>query len=114
MGFVGLCAAHHMMSAEVNNFVSLCAALLQEDNPLALSVLDPTTGDILEHCQLWRNPQYKVTWDTLYTNELGLLCRGISSGESPSTKRVAGTNTSFALTTMTFRQTRERKYDIPW
>ncbi len=52
MGFVGLCAMHHMMSAEITNFAALCSALLQEDNPLALSVLNPTTGNVLEHCQL--------------------------------------------------------------
>jgi hypothetical protein len=73
MGFAGLCATHHMASAKVNNFAALCSALSQEDNPLALSVLDPTTGNILEHCQLRHNPCYKATWDTLYANELGHL-----------------------------------------
>jgi hypothetical protein len=97
MGFAGLCAAHHMTSVEVNNFASLFAALLQEDNLLALSILDPTTVDILEHCQLWRNPWYEATWDTLYANELGHLCQGIGSGESPSAKRVAGTNPFFHI-----------------
>jgi hypothetical protein len=97
MGFAGLCAAHHIMSVEENNFVTLCSALSQEDNPLALSVFDPTTGIILEHCQLRRNPRDKATWDTLYANELGHLCQGISSGESPSAKRVAGTNTVFCI-----------------
>jgi hypothetical protein len=40
---------HHMTTAETTNFAPLCSALLHEDNPLALSVLDPTTGNILEH-----------------------------------------------------------------
>jgi hypothetical protein len=82
---------HHMRSVETTNFAALCSALLHKDKPLALSVLDPTTGNVLEHCQLQRNPWYKATWDTLYPNELGHLCQGISSGESPSTKHVAST-----------------------
>jgi hypothetical protein len=40
MGFVGLCAIHHMTMAETSNFAALCSALLHKDNPLALSVLD--------------------------------------------------------------------------
>jgi hypothetical protein len=52
MEFAGLCAIHHMSMAETSNFAALCSALLHEDNPLALSVLDPTTGDMLEHRQL--------------------------------------------------------------
>ncbi len=52
VGFVGLCAIHHMMTAETSNFAALYSALLHEDNLLALSVLDPTTGNMLEHCQL--------------------------------------------------------------
>jgi hypothetical protein len=93
MGFAGLCAIHHMTMAETSNFAALCSALLHQDNPLALSVLGPTTGNMLEHCQLWRDPWYKTTWDTLYSNELGCLCKGIGLGEIPNSKRVAGTNT---------------------
>ncbi len=52
MGFADLCTIHHMPTAETSNFAALCSALLHEDNPLALSVLDPTTGNMLEHCQL--------------------------------------------------------------
>jgi hypothetical protein len=36
----------------------------------ALLVLDPFTGKFLEHLQLRRDPRYKATWDTSYTNEL--------------------------------------------
>ncbi len=86
-----------MMTAETSNFAALCSALLLEDNPLALSVLDPTTGNMLEHCQLQCNPRYKTTWDTLHSNELGLLCQGIGSGKTPNSKRVAGTNTFFCI-----------------
>jgi hypothetical protein len=87
----------HMTTAETTNFAALCSALLHEDNPLALSVLDPTTSNMLEHCQLRRDPWYKTTWDTLYANELGRLCQGIGSGEAPSSKRSASTNTFFCI-----------------
>ncbi len=97
MGFAGLCAIHHMMTAETSNFAALCSALLHKDNPLALSVLNSTTGNMLEHCQLQRDPWYKMTWDTLYSNELDRLCQGISSREAPNSKCVAGTNTFFYI-----------------
>ncbi len=97
MGFGGLCAIHHMTTAETSNFAAVCSALLYKDNPLALSVLDPTTSNMPEHCQLQHDPWYKMTWDTLYSNELGLLCQGICSGKAPNSKRVAGTNTFFHI-----------------
>ncbi len=97
MGFAGLCAIHHMTTAETSNFVVLCSALLHKDNPLALSVLDPTTSGMLEHCQLQRAPWCKTMWDTLYSNELGRLCQGIGSGKAPNSKLVAGTNTFFCI-----------------
>ena len=67
------------------------------DIPVALSVLDPSTGKFLEHCQLRWDPRYKATWDTSYANELGRLCQGIGSGTTPDYKRVAGTNTFFII-----------------
>jgi hypothetical protein len=65
--------------------------------PEALLVLDTSTGEFLEHCQLRRDPRYKATWDTSYANELGRLCQGIGSGTTPKSKRVAGTNTFFLI-----------------
>jgi len=65
--------------------------------PEALSVLDPSTGEFLEHRQLRRNPRYKTTWDTPCANELGRLCQGIGSGTTPTFKRVAGTNAFFLI-----------------
>jgi hypothetical protein len=56
VGFAGLCTIHHMLMAETSNFDALCSALLHKDNPLALSVLDPTTGNMLEHSQLQCDP----------------------------------------------------------
>jgi hypothetical protein len=96
----GVCwPLHHALhDASGNN--QLCRYLLypsHEDNPLALLVLNPTTGDMLEHCQLQRNPWYKTTWDTLYANKLGRLCQGIGSREASSSKLVAGTNTFFCI-----------------
>jgi hypothetical protein len=63
----------------------------------ALSVLDPSTGKFLKHCQLLHDPHYKATWDTFYANELGWLCQGIGMVPSPNTKQVAGTNTFFLV-----------------
>ncbi len=97
MGFAGLCAIHYMSTAGTSNFATLCSALLHKDNPLALLVFNPATRDMLEHHQLRRDPRYKMTWDTLYSNELGCLCQGINSGEAPSSKCVAGTNTFFSI-----------------
>jgi hypothetical protein len=97
MGFACLCTVHHMMTAETTNFAALCSALLHKDSPLALSALDPTTGNILEHCQLCHDPWYKTTWDTSYANELDPLCQGISSEETPNSKHVASTNTFFCI-----------------
>ena len=88
MGFAGLCRAHAMTTPEVQNFALLCRAL---------SVLDPTTGEFLEHRQLRRDPKYKPVWDKSYSNELGRLCQGIGTGASPTSKRVEGTNTFFLI-----------------
>jgi hypothetical protein len=49
---------------------------------------------MLEHRQLRRHPEYKETWDTSYSNELGRLCQGIGTDTAdPTQKRVEGTNT---------------------
>jgi hypothetical protein len=95
IGFAGLCRA--MPATEVSGFAGLCQALSLLDVPKALSVLDSSTGEFLEHCQLRRDPRYKATWDTSYANELGQLCQGIGSGTTPSSKQVAGTNNFFLI-----------------
>jgi hypothetical protein len=61
LGFVGLCTMHHMTTAETTSFAAFYSALLQDKKLLALSVLDPTTGNMLEHCQVQRDPWYKTT-----------------------------------------------------
>jgi len=58
-GFAGLCRA--MPATEVSGFAGLCQALSLLDVPKALSVLDSSTGEFLEHCQLHRDPRYKAT-----------------------------------------------------
>ncbi len=52
LGFAGLCTMNHMTTAETTNFAALCSEFLHKDNPLALSILDPTTNNMLEHRQL--------------------------------------------------------------
>jgi hypothetical protein len=52
LGFAGLCQAFSMSPKEANGFAYLCAALEKVDSPSVLSVLDPTTGEFLEHRQL--------------------------------------------------------------
>jgi hypothetical protein len=86
-----------MPATEVSGLAGLCQALSLLDVPAALSVLDSSTGEFLEHCQLRLDPRYKATWDTSYANELGRLCQGIDSGTTPSSKQVAGTNTFFLI-----------------
>ncbi len=82
-----------LMPKEADGFAYLYAVLEKVDSPSALSILDPTTGDFLEHCQLCYDPHYKTTWDTSYANELGCLCQGIGFGPTPNSQRVAGTDT---------------------
>ena len=93
VSFAGLCRA--MPPTEVAGFTGLCQSLSMLDIPVALSVLDPSTGKFLEHCQLRQDPSYKATWDTSYANELGRLHKGIGSGTTPDSKQVADTNTFF-------------------
>jgi hypothetical protein len=62
--------------------------------PIAAPVLDAKTGQLLEHRQLRKHPEYKDIWDTSYSNELGRLCQGVgTNNDDPSTKRVEGTDT---------------------
>jgi hypothetical protein len=87
LAFAGICEVFDMKPAEVEGFTYLCKALTLEDGPesSALSVLDPATGEFLEHRQLRQDRCYKATWDTLYANELGRLCQGIGLGNTRTT-----------------------------
>ncbi len=86
-----------MTPKEVDGFAYLCKALTKVDSPAALSVLNPATGEFLEHRQLGHDPRYKTTWHRSYSNELGRLCQGISTGVKPGTKHVVGINTFFRI-----------------
>jgi hypothetical protein len=68
--FAGLCEALAMTPKEVNGFANLCKSIDNLDIPSALSVLDPATGEFLQHCQLCWDPCYKSKWDTSYANKL--------------------------------------------
>jgi hypothetical protein len=59
LGFAGLCEAFSMSSKEVNGFANLCSSLEKIDHfdPSAFSVLDPVTGELLEHHQLCCDPR---------------------------------------------------------
>ena len=62
--------------------------------PLALSVLDTKTGELLEHSALHRHPCLSKTWNTSYSNELRRLCQRIGTNPmDPTKKQVNGTNT---------------------
>jgi hypothetical protein len=52
-----------MQPAEIDRFAYLCQALTLVGGPEALSVLNPSTGKLLKHCQLRHDPHYKATWD---------------------------------------------------
>ena len=94
-GFAGLCQAYKLDPKEVEGFANLCKSIDNTDcmDMSALSVLDPSTGNRLEHRQLRRDPRYKATWDTSCSNELGRLCQGIGEGSTPTKQRIAGTDT---------------------
>jgi hypothetical protein len=57
--FAGLCRKKPSM--EFSEFAGLCQSLSTLDIPVALSVLDPSTGKFLEHCQLHQDPCCKAT-----------------------------------------------------
>jgi hypothetical protein len=103
-----------MHPAEIDGFAYLCQALTQMRGLQALSVLDPSTGKFLEHCQLCRDPRYKATWDTSYANELRWLCQGIGTGPSPNIKHLRALTPSSLSTTTTSRAINERKSATPW
>ena len=93
--FAGLCQS--MTETDVERFAGLCQALQDAEPSSANAVLDPSSGEFLEHRQLRKDPRYKTVWDTSYANELGRLCQGIGEGPKPGSKRVAGTNTFFLI-----------------
>ena len=57
-----------------------------------LSVLDPSTGQYLEHRQLRIHPNLGPIWEVSYSNELGLLCQGVVKGPTSTGQRTKGTD----------------------
>ena len=60
-----------------------------------LPVLDEETGQLMEYCQLRKHPNYKATWTTPYSKEMGRLCHGIGRNAEGTVQRVDGTDTYF-------------------
>ena len=59
-----------------------------------LPVFDKELGKLLEHKQLRPHPTLKDTWDTSYSNELGIFCQGVGKGTvGPRKQRMKGTGT---------------------
>ena len=58
-GFAGLCQAYALNPKQVEGFANLCKSLEDTDcmDMSALSVLDPASGELLEHRQLRRDPR---------------------------------------------------------
>jgi hypothetical protein len=66
---------------------------------MALTVLDSTTGHMLEQRQLRTHTEYKAILDKSYANELRQLCQGIGTKDNnPTTKHIDGTNTFRPIT----------------
>ena len=84
------------------NFLQGCTAseVLHSNqwSPLALSVLEPKTGQSLEHQDLQHHPQMGADWNKSYSNELVHLCQGIGADPTdPAKQRVKGTNIFHAI-----------------
>ncbi len=104
-----------MPATEVPRFAGLCQALSLLDMPEALSVLlDPSTGEVLEHRQLRHEPRYKTN-GTLPTPTSWEDCAKELVQEPPPTPNGLQAPThSFSLIIMTSHSTNERKSATPW
>jgi hypothetical protein len=91
--FAGLCQALVLPEPEMTEFACFCEKLSTLENGDSLAVLDQESGQLLDHCQLHKDPHYKEVWDRSYSNKLGRLCQGIGASGKAGGKRVAGTNT---------------------
>jgi hypothetical protein len=57
--FAGLCQDLALFEPELMEFAHLCKKLAIFDNGDTLEVLDQERGQLLEHCQLRKDPRYK-------------------------------------------------------
>ena len=62
-------------------------------NNSAVSLIDTTTYQTLEHHQLFRHSSYKEVWSRSYSNKNGRLCQGVGSNPTNTGEHVKGTNT---------------------
>ena len=61
---------------------------------LAMSVLDETSGKLLEYRQLRKHLKLAHIWNISYANELSRLCHGVvKESKPPKKKHVEGTHT---------------------
>ena len=59
-----------------------------------MPVLDETSGQLLQYCQLSKHLKFAHIWNTSYANELVQLCQGIGKvSKGPRNQLVEGTNT---------------------
>ena len=75
------------MAAKIRQYPS---AFLTE---WVLYVLDPYTGQYLEHNQLLRHSNLGTIWDSSFSNELGRLCQGAGKGLTSTGQRTKCTDT---------------------
>jgi hypothetical protein len=68
LGFAGLCKTFSMSSKEVDGFANLCSSLAKMNHvgPSAFSVLDPVTGELLEHILFPRGEKSTNTTTTMH------------------------------------------------
>ena len=59
----------------------------------ALAVLDPDSGNYVEHRKLRRHPHLVPIWNTSSANELGCFYQGIGTIPKKNTQRIKGTYT---------------------
>jgi hypothetical protein len=89
----GLCQTLALLEPESTELACLCARLTSLDKLHSLLIQDKESGQLLEHCQLQRDPRNKEVWDQSYSNELRRLCKGIGMGDKAVGKQISGTNT---------------------
>ena len=104
-----------MPATEVPRFAGLCQALSLLDMPEALSVLDPSTGgEVLEHCQLQRNPHYKTNGTLPMPTSWEDCAKELVQEPPPTPNELQALTPSFSLIIMTSHSTNERNSATQW
>ena len=85
-------------------------ALSEESHPTqALAVLDPDSGNYVEHRKLRRHPHLVPIWNTSSANELGCFYQGIGTIPPKKTNGSKAHTHSTLSTTTTYPSTAENK-----